>query len=161
MPPLWRAKAYGQASLFEPEKLVREARRQLNLPDGDVPAVVVLDPDGDLLAHVRGTRAVEKVEQWSCYHSSMWATAIGGVAAGIVPYVVGGPYAVLVAKQAFASGCRLLIDLTSAGRVAPLAQPPPYFVVVERAWCDEGTSLHYLPPSAWAHADPALLAAFG
>jgi len=156
--PLLRVKSHGQASLFEPEKLVREARRQLGLPPGDVPAVVVLDPDGDLFRHVRASRCVEQVTQWCCYHSSMWGTALGGVMAGVVPFVVGGPFAVLVAEQAFASGCRLLIDLTSAGRVAQLEQVPPYFVVVEKAWRDEGTSLHYLPPSPWADAEPALLA---
>ncbi len=156
--PLLLPKSYRQPSLFEPEKIVREARRQLRLPRGDVPPVVVLDPDGDLLDHVRANGGGERVAQWSCYHTRMWATDLGGVPVGIVPYVVGGPYAVLVAEQAFASGCRLVIDLTSAGRVTPLAQAPPYFVVVEKAWRDEGTSLHYLPPSRWAHADPALLA---
>ena len=89
----------------------------------------------------------------------MFGTLMGGVRVGIVPSVVGGPYAVLVAEQAFASGCQVLIDLTSAGRVVRLSQPPPYFVVVERAWRDEGTSLHYLRPSPWAHAESALLSA--
>lgn len=158
-PPLFRAKAYEQESLFVPQKLVREARRQLVLPAGAIPAVVVLDPDGDLLRHVRSIGAVEPVAQWSCYHSSMLATLIGGVRVGIVPNVVGGPYAVLVAEQAFASGCELLIDLTSAGRVVQLAEHAPYFVIVEKAWRDEGTSLHYLPPTIWAHAEAALLSA--
>ncbi len=152
-------KSYAQKSLFEPAKLVREARRQLGLPDGEVPSVVVLDPDGDLLRHLRADRQVDLVASWPCYHSRMWAAAVGSLRVGIIPYVVGGPYAVLVAEQAFVCGCRLLIDLTSAGRVTALEQPPPYFVIVERAWRDEGTSLHYLPPAAWAHLDPAVLAA--
>jgi uridine phosphorylase len=156
--PLLRAKSHDQSSLFEPEKLVREARRQLGLPAGSIPPVVVLDPDGDLLRHVASTRGVAPVAQWSCYHSEMSAAVIGGVHVGIVPSVVGGPYAVLVAEQAFVSGCQLLIDLTSAGRVTPLEQTAPYFVLVDKAWRDEGTSLHYLPPSEWAFLAPALSA---
>jgi uridine phosphorylase len=136
---LAQEKSYGQASLFDPRKLVREARRQLALPDNEVPAMIVLDPDGG-------------------YHSQIWSTSIGGVTVGLVPYVVGGPYAVLVAEQAFASGCELLINLTSAGRVASVADELPYFVIVERALRDEGTSLHYLPRAPWAYADDAVMA---
>jgi uridine phosphorylase len=33
---------------------------------------------------------------------------------------------------------------------------PPYFVLIERAWRDEGTSLHYLPPGEWSHLRPEL-----
>lgn len=35
---------------------------------------------------------------------------------------------------------------------------PPYFIVIDRALRDEGTSYHYLPPSEYAEADPRLLA---
>jgi uridine phosphorylase len=57
----------------------------------------------------------------------------------------------------FAAGCQLLLSVTSAGQVAPL-RPPPYFVLIERALRDEGTSYHYVPASEYSHADPALLA---
>ena len=48
----------------------------------------------------------------------------------------------LVAEELFASGCRLLVSLTSAGQITP-AGPPPYFVVIDRALRDDGTSYHY------------------
>ncbi|GAW37457.1 purine nucleoside phosphorylase [Roseovarius sp. A-2] len=35
--------------------------------------------------------------------------------------------------------------------------PPPYFIVIDRAWRDEGTSYHYLPPSDWSVAPDHLL----
>lgn len=35
-------KDYLQASVFSPENLLREARRQKNIPFGDIPAVCVL-----------------------------------------------------------------------------------------------------------------------
>ena len=63
----------------------------------------------------------------------------------------------LVAEQLFASGCRLLLSITSSGQVTTLG-PPPYFILIERALRDEGTSYHYLPAdSEYAEADPGLL----
>jgi uridine phosphorylase len=37
------------------------------------------------------------------------------------------------------------------------AGPPPYFVVIERALRDEGTSYHYAAPAEFAEADPLLV----
>jgi uridine phosphorylase len=66
---------------------------------------------------------------------------------------VGAPFAVLVAEELFACGCRMLISVTSAGQITPAADPP-YFVVIDRALRDEGTSYHYAPPDDVAQADP-------
>ena len=81
-----------------------------------------------------------------------------GVALGIVGCAVGAAFAVLVAEQLFASGCRFLISMTSAGQLVEL-RPPPYVILIERALRDEGTSYHYLAPSDYAAADTGLLAA--
>ncbi len=135
---------------------MREARRQKGLHERPVPPVCVLDPDGDLARHVQSVRAARPEPDWACYHTTLlsWDSAQGRI--GIVPYTVGAAFAVLVAEQLFASGCRLLINLTSAGQLADLG-PPPYFVVIDRALRDEGTSYHYAPPSEYSHADPALI----
>ena len=77
---------------------------------------------------------------------------------GIVGCAVGAPFAVLVAEQLFASGCRLLISVTSAGQITPIG-PTPYFVLIDRAIRDEGTSYHYLPGSTFAEAPDASLLA--
>jgi uridine phosphorylase len=69
---------------------------------------------------------------------------------------VGAPFAVLVAEELMASGCKLLINLTSAGRIAAPAGVAS-FVVIERALRDEGTSLHYLPPARWSNLRADLL----
>jgi hypothetical protein len=50
----------------------------------------------------------------------MDVTQHDGVTLGIVRLAVGAPFAVLVAEQLFASGCRLLISMTSAGQIAPV-----------------------------------------
>ena len=36
--------------------------------------------------------------------------------------------------------------------------PPPYFVIIDRALRDEGTSYHYAPAAEFAQADPRLVA---
>jgi protein-L-isoaspartate O-methyltransferase len=51
----------------------------------------------------------------------------------------------------------LLLSVTSAGQIIPAA-PPPYFVIVDRALRDDGTSYHYIPPSEYAEANPHLVA---
>lgn len=133
--------------MFTAAGLLREARRQKQLPDEPVPDVCLLDPDGDIADHLFAIGQADWSTSWACYHSRMLITTIAGRCVGIVPRVVGGSYAVLVAEQLVASGCRLLISVTSAGRLAPIAAPP-YFVLVTRAIRDEGTSYHYLPPRA-------------
>jgi uridine phosphorylase len=62
---------------------------------------------------------------------------------------------VLIAEELFASGCRLLISVTSAGQITPV-QAPPYFVVIDRALRDEGTSYHYVATSEYSEADAHL-----
>jgi uridine phosphorylase len=81
----------------------------------------------------------------------------GGREYGILGCAIGASYAVLLAQQIFASGCRLLISITSSGQITAL-RSPPYFILIERALREEGTSYHYLPTSEYAEADPALLA---
>ena len=77
---------------------------------------------------------------------------------GIVGCAVGASFAVLVAEQMFASGCRLLLSVTSAGRIAQGLPERAFFVLIERALRDEGTSYHYAPADErFAHAPAALL----
>jgi uridine phosphorylase len=155
--PLLARTDHGAPSVFRVENMLREARRQKELAWGHVPEVCVIDPDGDIVDHVRQSFAATRSRQWACYHTRMWEWTAGGVRCGIIGSVVGGSFSVLVAEQLFASGCRLLVNLASAGQIADLG-PPPYYILVERAMRDEGTSYHYLPPSTYAAADPSLVA---
>ncbi len=92
---------------------------------------------------------------WACYHTTLHEFNIGGTACGVVGCAVGGSFAVLIAEEMFASGCELLISITSAGQIVPV-RPPPYFILIDRALRDEGTSHHYLPPSTYAYLRPEL-----
>jgi uridine phosphorylase len=157
--PIVNGKEYAAASLFQPEALLREARRQKELPSVTVPQVCVLDPDGDVVRHLKRARSGRNHEGWACYHTELFVFDIEEVGeVGIIGCAVGAPFAVLVAEQLFASGCQLLLSVTSAGRITDGA-PPPYFVLIDRALRDEGTSYHYLAPAKFAAApDVSLLA---
>ncbi|MGB2770861.1 MAG: nucleoside phosphorylase, partial [Anaerolineae bacterium] len=153
--PILEHKAYAAPSVFQVDNLLREARRQRTTPEGAIPAVCVLDPDGDLAQHLIATGQATPHAHWACYHTQLYAFTCAGIECGVVPYAVGGSFAVLVAEELFASGCRLLISITSAGQIIPAGQPP-YFVLIERALRDEGTSYHYRPPAAYSVIRPAL-----
>jgi uridine phosphorylase len=156
-PPTIRGpKRYDAPSVFLPENLLREARRQRRVPETKVPALCALDPDGDLVRALRATGRARAAPGWACYHTAMVETECAGVPIGIVGLAVGAPFAVLVAEQLFVSGCELLVSVTSAGQIARLG-PTPYFVLIDRALRDEGTSYHYLPASDFVDADPALV----
>lgn len=154
--PLLERKDHAAPSVFRPENMLREARRQKELSSGAVPPVCVIDPDGDIVAHVRRSFAATRCEPWACYHTRMWEWSIGDLRCGIIGQVVGGSFSVLVAEQLFASGCELLVSITSAGQITDVG-PPPYYILIERALRDEGTSYHYLPPSTYVAADPSLI----
>lgn len=143
-------------SVFRPEGLLREARRQKNLTDAPMPDICVLDPDGDLVRQLRAAGRAERCSAWACYHTDLYRFEEGGVTFGVVGCAVGAPFAVLVAEQLFASGCRFLVSVTSAGQIQDNGSPG-YFIVIDRSLRDEGTSYHYLPPSPFAEADPALV----
>jgi uridine phosphorylase len=159
-PPLLAAKDYRAPSVFQPENLLREARRQKRIPSGRVPAVCVLDPDGDIVRAVAVDGRGRRNPVWACYHTDMVNVLQDGETLGIVGCAVGAPFAVLVAEQMFASGCELLVSVTSAGRIADDA-PNASFVLIDRALRDEGTSLHYQPASRFAEADAGLIGQIG
>ncbi len=156
--PILAAKSHGAPSAFTPENLLREARRQKGLAEASVPAVCVLDPDGDVVRHLRSTGAAARDRGWACYHTELFRLTDPCLDLGFIGHAVGAPFAVLVAEQLFACGCRLLISMTSAGQLVEL-RPPPYFILIDRALRDEGTSYHYLPAGEFSGADPRLLRA--
>ncbi len=148
---------FDEPSVFTAEALLREARRQKQLPDVPVPAVCILDPDGDIARILRAADRATIHDPWPCYHTEMLRFSLDGTDVGVVPCAVGAPFAVLIAEQLFAAGCELLISVTSAGQLTDRFGSPPYFVLIESAWRDEGTSHHYVPPAAVVVMEPTLL----
>lgn len=141
---LLAGKAFESKSVFQPENLLREARRQKNTPNGNIPGICVLDPDGDMVRYLLKTGQATINPYWACYHTTLYSFSCQGMEVGIIGCAGGASFAVLLAEQLFVSGCELLISITSAGIVTPLASNPS-FVLISEAIRDEGTSYHYLP----------------
>src|ERR1700723_2134817 len=158
VPPILAQKNYAQPSAFTPESLLREARRQKRIPPSSTPAICILDPDGDILRSLLAHGEAQLEKGWACYHTQLYSFSHGGMEFGIVGCAVGASFATLIAEEMFASGCKLLISVTSSGQIVPV-RPPPYFIIIERALRDEGTSYHYMAPSDYSDADAGLIAA--
>lgn len=154
--PILDNKDPDASSVFEPAALLREARRQKGLSLAQVPALCILDPDGDIVRRLRNSGQAKVCDRWPCYHTELYEFTLAGKTACIIGCAVGAPFAVLVAEELFACGCRMLISVTSAGQINPVGDPP-YFVVIDRALRDEGTSYHYAAPQAFAEADPHII----
>ncbi len=140
--PLLGEKDWKAPSVFQPEALLREARRQKRLPEMPVPAACLLDPHGDIVAHLTRTGGARPHPGWGCYHTELVVFDLPGVPhpVGAIGRAVGAPFAVLIAEQLFASSCRLLVSVTSAGRIGTDLPAAPHLVLIERALRDEGTS---------------------
>lgn len=155
-PPILRRKDHLAPSVFTPDALLREARRQKGIPNGSVPDVCILDPDGDIVRHLLAADRARRLSEWACYHTDLHAFEHEGLSYGVIGSAVGAAFAVLVAEELFVSGCRFLISMTSAGQILPV-RTPPYFIIIDRALRDEGTSYHYLPPAEYSVADVRLI----
>lgn len=154
--PILANKDYQSPSVFTPENLLRGARRQKSIQEGSVPKVCILDPDGDIVQNLFEAGLAQLNPYWACYHTRMYNFTYEGIEFGIVGNAVGASFAVLVAEEMFACGCVLLVSMTSAGQIVSKGSPP-YFVLIDKALRDEGTSYHYLPPSQYSTINPKLL----
>ncbi len=159
-PPILLNKQYAEPTVFTAQNLLREARRQKALQRVSVPRICVLDPDGDIVRWLVHTQDLQRDPGWACYHTDLLVFTHEDTRFGIIGCAVGGSFAVLVAEELFACGCELLISVTSAGQITPVGDPP-YFVLIEKALRDEGTSYHYVPPADFSHIRPELLLMLG
>jgi hypothetical protein len=92
--------------------------------EGAVPEVCLLDPDGDVVRVLQQTGRGRRSETWACYHTDLWQSEVAGIPVGVVGNAVGAPFAVLVAEELFASGCKFLVSVTSAGQIDPAMTLP-------------------------------------
>ena len=135
-----------EPSAFTALKLMEGVRRARQIPTGKVPAVCILDFDGDLTDWLVREAIANAYAPWACFHTAMFSLELEGMRCGLIARTIGAPYAVLIAEQLHAAGARLIVGLTSAGRVSS-DLPLPCLLVATDAIRDEGTSYHYLPPS--------------
>jgi uridine phosphorylase len=147
-----------EPAAFEAANLLDGARRQKGLPESRCPAACLLDMDGELVERLVASGRAAGDPTWACFHTKLFRWTVGETEFGVIGGTVGAPFAVLVAEELFASGCEALVSICSAGLVAADVRPP-FFVLIDRALRDEGTSYHYLPPARFAEADAALASA--
>src|SRR5579884_2741156 len=144
-----------ESSAFTAEDLIGSVRRAGNVDDEPLPPVCFLEFDGDLTDWLVERQIAVPFRSWACFHTSMFSLELEGVPCGIIARTIGGPYAVLIAEQLRTAGARLVVGITSAGRVAPDLRLPG-LVVATSAIRDEGTSYHYLAPGEEAACPPQL-----
>jgi uridine phosphorylase len=135
----------NESSAFTAEALISNVRQLSNVGNEPLPPVCFLEFDGDLTDCLVEHRIAMPFDSWACFHTNMFSLELEGLRCGIIARTIGGPYAVLIAEQLRAAGARLIVGITSAGRVAPDLQVPG-LVVASGAIRDEGTSYHYLSP---------------
>ena len=140
-----------EAAVFLPDNLLDRAATMLGKERGGIPPCCVLDADAELIPIAMERFSAEACAAWTCFHTTLVRLEQDGFAMGLIGGTVGAPFAVLVAEQLIACGCRCIIAYSSAGAVAE-GLSLPCLVVPDRALRDEGTSYHYLPAAAWAEA---------
>ncbi|MHB9081908.1 MAG: nucleoside phosphorylase [Pirellulaceae bacterium] len=146
-----------EPAVFRPENLLARASEMMGKEQGRLPACCVLDFDGELAPVAVEQFAATPSSVWPCFHTTLLRLEQNGFRMGLIAGTVGAPYAVLVAEQLIACGCRYIIGYSSSGAVADWLRLP-CLVVPDRALRDEGTSYHYLPPAAYVEPRGSLAA---
>jgi len=148
----------SEKPVFTAANLLEGARIRKGLSRVIVPAGCLLDFDGELVQHLADTGRAAEDSAWPCFHTRLFRWREGSAEYGVIGGTIGAPFAVLVAEELFSLGCRVLVSISSAGLVARRFTPP-FFLLIDKALRDEGTSCHYLPPGRYVDADPSLIAA--
>src|SRR5260370_2818237 len=92
IPPILDNKRTSMPSVFAPQALLREARRQKGLDTLEVPPVCILDPDGDLVRQLRKTGMAKRFAGWPCYHTALDTFDLGGYRVRIVGPAAGASF---------------------------------------------------------------------
>ena len=136
--------SYSDQPVFLPSNMLESARVQKNLPPLIVPEGCLLDFDGELVDFLVANGKAKLEPAWPCFHTRLYLWHANGTEYGIIGGTIGASFAVLVAEELFALGCKALVTISSAGLIAENLQPP-MFLLIDKALRDEGTSYHYLP----------------
>ena len=153
--PLFEHK-YADEPVFLAGNMLEAARIQKELSPLKVPAGCLLDFDGELVDFLVASGSAHLEPAWPCFHTRLYRWVVDGREYGIIGGTVGASFAVLVAEELFALGCKVLVTISSAGLIAEDLQPP-LFLLIDQALRDEGTSYHYLPPARFAVASLPLV----
>lgn len=70
--PLLNNKHFNQPSVFIPDNLLRESRRQKTISGNQIPEICILDPDGDILRYLQKMERARLNSDWACYHTELY-----------------------------------------------------------------------------------------
>ena len=107
-----------EPSIFLPGNLLKRAATMLGKEWGPIPCCCVLDFDGELSPVARESFDARLHPSWPCFHTSLLHVTVDGFEMGLIADTVGAPFAVLIAEQLIASGCRHIVGYSSAGAVS-------------------------------------------
>lgn len=141
----------GEPAVFRPENLLQRAATMMGKEQGSIPACCVLDFDGELATIARKDFRATPCSTWPRFHTTLLSLSRDGFQMGLIPRTVGAPFAVLIAEQLIACGCRHIIGYSSSGAVADWLRLP-CLVVPDRALRNKGVSYHYLSPAEWVES---------
>jgi hypothetical protein len=100
-----------------------------------------LDPNGDLARNLRETGKAKPFSGWPCYHTEFDVFDLAGQQVGIVGRVVG----IVICGLGRRGIIREWLPVSREPhicRAAYCGRTPPYFVIIDRALRDDGTSYH-------------------
>ena len=78
--PILHNKDASRPSVFTPDALLREARRQKGIAFKAIPRVCILDPDGDIVRRLRKDGRSTSFHGWPCYHTELDVFELAGIA---------------------------------------------------------------------------------
>ncbi len=144
MIPILDHKDHDRPSVFSPDGLLREARRQKSLASGKIPEVCLLDPDGDLFRELRASGA-RLNPHWACYHTELFELETAAETIGVIGCAVGASFAVLIAEELFASGCRLLVSVPRPDKSSRRAPRRIFCSLIVRCAMKEPATIIFRP----------------
>ncbi|MBC7948921.1 MAG: nucleoside phosphorylase [Chitinophagaceae bacterium] len=147
---------HADEPVFLPGNMLEAARVQKNLSTFITPEGCLLDFDGELVEFLVASGKAVLESSWPCFHTRLYRWRTNETEYGIIGGTVGASFAVLVAEELFALGCKALVTISSAGLIAENLETP-MFLLIDKALRDEGTSYHYLPPERFAISSPSLV----
>ncbi len=148
VPPILAQKHYTTPSAFTPENLLREARRQKRITGSDIPAVCVLDPDGDIVRSLNARGDARLTRPGPAITRSSIASA-GPGSTSALSAVPSARRSRCWCRRSCSPGAALLISVTSAGQIAPLA-PAALFRADRPRAARRRHQLSLPPPSEFA-----------
>lgn len=147
---------HSDEPVFLAGNMLEAARVQKKLSTFIIPEGCLLDFDGELVDFLVASGKAILEPSWPCFHTRLYRWHTNDTEYGIIGGTVGASFAVLVAEELFALGCKALVTISSAGLIAENLETP-MFLLIDKALRDEGTSYHYLPPERFAISSPSLV----